>query len=359
MVLIAVTLGALVPILSAEAAPPIGEADLSKGREGIRSFTTVLKPGDAEDKVLKRPFKVMPMHMTKGSAYLLNLTSASFDPVLRIVTEAGVEVARNDNADPGTKDARVDFIVPKDGEYHMIVSTANDQYGGFTLTVSPLGRPGDAGITLLEGKLKGGAPAEHILKTSKDRKYIVDLLFLAEVKAGKLSGENMKKSFVAENKAFSADPRRARLEFLSEGDDVLKLAISGSAEAPYLLRVRDIRAPGSIYDIGNEEVRIEDELTEEDSEDAKRRNRRCKIYRVKLRAGATFEINMTASYDTFLRLENPEGKEIASDDDGGDGLNARIRFPCKTAGVYSVIATTFNNDTGAFKLSIREWKKTP
>jgi serine protease Do len=58
--------------------------------------------------------------------------------------------------------------------------------------------------------------------------------------------------------------------------------------------------------------------------------------------------------DAFLRLEDAAGKELAKDDDGGGGRNARIQFACPATGEYRIIATTFFGGTGRFTLTVKE-----
>ena len=51
------------------------------------------------------------------------------------------------------------------------------------------------------------------------------------------------------------------------------------------------------------------------------------VYHVKLHEGGTYVIDMVSpnpkALDPFLRLLDAAGKTLASDDDGGGGLNAR------------------------------------
>lgn len=108
-----------------------------------------------------------------------------------------------------------------------------------------------------------------------------------------------------------------------------------------------------------EGLTISDRLTDLDPPDALCPDVTCKVYAVRLEAGRTYTIDMmSAEFDPFLRLENAEFVELASDDDSGGDLNARIDFTPRETGVYRVIATSFDNDGGgAFTLRIREDRK--
>ncbi len=67
----------------------------------------------------------------------------------------------------------------------------------------------------------------------------------------------------------------------------------------------------------------------------------AKAYRVKLEAGKRYVIDLKkqADGDPYLVLLNPQGKEVARDDDGGDGLNAQIRYTPPVTGDYTIQAT--------------------
>ncbi len=85
------------------------------------------------------------------------------------------------------------------------------------------------------------------------------------------------------------------------------------------------------------------------------------VYRVKLAAGTTYTIDMVApnqpALDPYLVLTDAAGKRLAEDDDSGGGLNARIVFRPEQAGTFRIVATSFNNGTGDFTLTVRDAAK--
>jgi hypothetical protein len=79
-----------------------------------------------------------------------------------------------------------------------------------------------------------------------------------------------------------------------------------------------------------------------------RRGGPYKLHTVKLQADKKYQIDMMSSaFDSYLFLEDSAGKLLMEDDDGGDGLNARIIFVPKKTDTYRIIATTFNQFVGA------------
>lgn len=79
---------------------------------------------------------------------------------------------------------------------------------------------------------------------------------------------------------------------------------------------------------------------------------------VTLQAGKTYSISMTGTGatpvdDTFLRLMNAAGIEIAFDDDGGTGTNSLITFTATTSGTYYINAGGYNdNRTGGYTVAV-------
>ena len=98
----------------------------------------------------------------------------------------------------------------------------------------------------------------------------------------------------------------------------------------------------------------QDKLTEEDAKDKMLKGSYAKSYSVKLEAGKVYRIDMKSrEIDSFLRLEDPSGKQLAFDDDSGEGgyPNARIIYKAAQDGEHHVIATTFGQPMGQFKLT--------
>ncbi|MFB3110692.1 MAG: hypothetical protein ACE10G_01545, partial [Gemmatimonadales bacterium] len=60
----------------------------------------------------------------------------------------------------------------------------------------------------------------------------------------------------------------------------------------------------------------------------------------------------SAAFDAFLVLKDNQGNVIASDDDGGTGLNSRIERVL-AAGTYEIVASSFGSgQTGAYQLTV-------
>ena len=90
-------------------------------------------------------------------------------------------------------------------------------------------------------------------------------------------------------------------------------------------------------------------FTAKDPLDAKMKTSHFKMFTFKMSPGFAYTVDMKSKdVDSFLRLEDPSGKQLAENDDGGGELNSRIVYRPSRAGEYKIYATTFEgNQTGA------------
>lgn len=339
-------------------APPPGEAKRIKTKEGRRVFVGTLVDGDAKDAVLGTPAKVMPIPMVKGSLYRIEVKSGAFDPVLRITSSAGKEITRFKSAAGSKSIAEVEFMPTQDDEYLFILSTQTTATGGYKVMVLPLGRPGDAGVSVVDDTLDTALVKEHVLKVRPGKQYTVDLLYLGEGKAPRLSAGDGKIKIDAA--ALKADPRRARLTHDCKAAGTLNIRVAADQSGRYLLRIKEERAPGSLIELIGGHFVIEDELNKDTPKDKVRVASHAKLYPVQMKAGFVYVIRMledSTTLDPYLRLENPAGEQVAADDDADVGNSARIEYECKEDGLYTIVATAYASGTGTYTLSVRERKK--
>jgi hypothetical protein len=117
--------------------------------------------------------------------------------------------------------------------------------------------------------------------------------------------------------------------------------------------------PGEILAVGPDGLYVEAILTKDDPLDNVRK-KHCRTYDVQLMMNSKYVIDMISKqFDSFLRLENAFGKQLAQDDDSGGNNNARIRFTAPADGIYRIYATSFGKQGGLFELKVREEKKEP
>jgi hypothetical protein len=82
---------------------------------------------------------------------------------------------------------------------------------------------------------------------------------------------------------------------------------------------------------------------------------RAHIYHYRMKAGTTYTIRMSTNalpFDPFLRLEDPNGNEVAFDDDSDGYPNARIIFTARQDGSHRIIATSFDQNVGPYQITV-------
>jgi hypothetical protein len=101
-------------------------------------------------------------------------------------------------------------------------------------------------------------------------------------------------------------------------------------------------------------------LTPGDPRDKLRNGHFHVVYVYRMKKGQTYTIDLRSArtggafFDTYLRLESPQGQPIAQDDDGGGELNSRITYRAPEDGSYRIIVTTFAPGAhGQYTLSVR------
>jgi eukaryotic-like serine/threonine-protein kinase len=80
----------------------------------------------------------------------------------------------------------------------------------------------------------------------------------------------------------------------------------------------------------------------------------AKRFEVRLQAGKPYLLTMDSKdFDSFLELQDKTGKELASDNDGGDGLNSLLVYTPSSDDTCTVFAASFEG-TGSFVLKVVE-----
>jgi hypothetical protein len=102
------------------------------------------------------------------------------------------------------------------------------------------------------------------------------------------------------------------------------------------------------------DVTIPGQIVESDAKDTVRMMP-CKVHVLRLEKGNTYLIDMVSrDFDSYLRIEDSAGVQLAQDDDGGGNLNSRIRFAPTKDDAFKIIATTFAGGEGNYTLTVKD-----
>src|SRR5262249_16730261 len=104
---------------------------------------------------------------------------------------------------------------------------------------------------------------------------------------------------------------------------------------------------------------VEGRLAKDDPRDAVRKQSGHKVHLVKLEAGQCYQIDLASKdFDTFLRLEDAQKKQLGFNDDLDEGnkiLDSRLFFAPLESSTYRLIVTSFEGGAaGAYTLRFRE-----
>ncbi len=111
--------------------------------------------------------------------------------------------------------------------------------------------------------------------------------------------------------------------------------------------------PEKTQDRTSLELRVDGSLTADDPPD-KIRRKPHKVHEISMTKDSFYQIYLVSKqFDTFLRLEDSTGKQLAEDDDSGGDLNALIIFNATKDDTYRIIATSYRG-LGPYTLTVKK-----
>jgi hypothetical protein len=348
----------------------------SPGGKVILEVKGRLTPEDAKDKRQQDSYhKVHTLRMLPGSVYTIEMRSPfpkRLDPYLRLEDPKGAELAEDDDG-AGNLNARIVFRPKQAEECRIIATTFNPgEVGPYKLVVRQLDlRPSaaagkvdvlrkldlpkphvpalverlhragvevEARVTLFDAK---GAPAPgkelalHWAKGSKTLK--TDAAGVARLGLGK---ETARELFADVPPGY-----KAAFELTDGGGNLLPLT-PGKGFAKETVK----SAGGKIL------LQAEGRLTESDPFDTARKQCRRQVFLLRMAPGSAYTLDLESfDIDSYLRLEDSTGRQLAEDDDGAGRLNARIVFRPTKEDTYRIIVTTCDpGQAGAYRLTVRQ-----
>jgi hypothetical protein len=344
----------------------------------IRVGQTVSGTLTASDPVMsdKGAFRVYELQAQEGVRLVATLRSGAFDAFLTLMRPiAGInEVVTSDDDGAGGTDARVRWMVPATGTYHLVAQALGvEERGGFTLIVEeappprpPVAKPIAPGDTK-QGTLDDGSP--YLYEGGADVFYE---LYRLEARAGQQlviameSGdfdtflafgplEGTVVEVVSSNDdSGGTSNSRLRLSIAADGTyGIQARALTQSAVGGYTISVREIEAVPPRPITANAEVT--GTLAEGDV-DAENRPFQAWSYRGS--AGETLGIRLrSAEFDTYLvlgRMVDGTFEELASnDDESEENTDSVILFTLPADGEYLIRAGAFSADAaGGYTLRL-------
>ncbi len=251
-------------------------------------------------------------------------TGSPVDPVLRLFGPDGVLAAFNDDTDESSTATIRDFALPQSGRYTIEAGAFLDTVGVYALSLDVA--PADAVRTAFRFRPATGVAPLTVTFLNDTRNAT---RFLWDFGDGGRSERREPVHQYAAGGVYSVSLTACR----GDDCDVARGAVAVEANDGGAI------TPGEPL---NNRVDFEDDVDR---------------FTFAAPAGAELMIDLVAAddaLDTLLFLFGPDGEQIATDDDGGAGTNARIaNLILSETGTYAIDAQAFpGGGTGAYTLSL-------
>jgi hypothetical protein len=349
--------GAFTIFATASQPPPISARPLSFGQ----SVSDALDQNDAvtNDGATVDAYAV---RLTADQEIQLDLSSDDFDPKLELLTPTGLKVAEDDDGGPGTS-ARIRYVVPRAGLYQVrVTSVGSGQVGTYTLTTGlrqelpPMPAPImiDLGQAV-SGALSNGEETQAVrygLRLEGGRAYRIALNAAngseldPKISIGRILADGSLESLAQDDDGGGGSNALLRFRPETSGTYVVEVQKVGRVNGLYRLVVEQAaagRAPAA-----TQAMRLGENISGELRDGGARLTATDTLfntYSIALRAGQKVNVKMDkegdANLDPLLEiglLTSAAFEALAKDDDGGQGLNARIKFTAPSDGTYIIRA---------------------
>lgn len=307
--------------------------------------------------------------LEEGQAFRLSLEGAETgdplgDPYLVLYGPDGAEVARDDDGGEGLN-ALLEYQAAVSGPHYA-------EARGFTGEAQ-----GAYAIALVPGEIGDSADAaDYLMAGPEGRSSVIGVdgdvdWFLVEM----IEGRPYRFNLIGDPEGGLADPTlvlydaqgaqvasdddggtgvNSYLTFMSATGGSYFAAVSSygnTGTGRYWLSASDTDVPGNAYTDENLDSGGDDRISRIDMEGDR------DSYRVGLEAGVTYMIEVNGHGDApladpVLAVLNEAEEQIASDDDSGDGRNARLRFSPEQSGTYTIQASGLGGSIGWYQISI-------
>lgn len=310
--------------------------------------------------------------LAKDQSVRIDLTTSVFDAYLELYSDGqkGAEpLAYDDDGGPQGMDARLRFTAEEAGLYIVRVRPFDGTEGGqYVLTVTePVARDYPAGPTVVMGNdLSGRLDGNSALSDDEER--------YAPYSWTARAGERVAISLASSD----FDPllkvgqiRNGRFAKLAENDDgpegldsylvftapaagtyyVMAMSMAADAEGEYQLRFSEPPEAARSRPISFDQ-KVNGRLT--DQSGVGFASQKADQFRFSGRAGQRISATLTSNdFDAYLELYDADGGTLATDDDSGGNLNARLIHRLDKDGDYILEARGLSDATGRYDLELK------
>lgn len=323
----------------------------------------------------------------QGESYAIDLEGAPTgqgslpDAFLHVFDEAGAELATDDDGGTGFN-SRLIFEAPETGTFYIAASAFSTGTGTYTLSVDTFTPPPDdvADDRSTEATIAVGESVTGEIEIAGDTDwYAVDLqageTYAFDLEGTPSGGGTLQDTYLTLYDELGNPIREnddgggsfeASLIFSpgTSGRYFIGASGFGSNTGTYTLRAGTYEAPPDDYAADDS---TDGTLSSGGSvQGAIETPRDRDWFSVELSGGQGYAFSMEGAptgggslSDPYLTLYDLAGMEIARDDDGGEGFNARMQFTPQADGRFFISAGAFGDNTGTYTLSLSEFVAPP
>ena len=272
-----------------------------------------------------------------GPVTRVTTTSDSFGTVVRLLSPDGRELATDDDGGPGSN-SFLETVLPAAGRYLVRVSAYDGGTGPYEVAVRPA--PVEAlDIDTVASSELGDAdaafwtfdgPAGQVVRITAASDSFGTVVRLLSPDGRELATDD--------------DGGPGSNSFLetvlpAAGRYLVRVSAYDGGTGPYEVAVRP--APVEALDI---DTVASSELGDADAA----------FWTFDGPAGQVVRITAASdSFDTVVRFLSPDGRELATDDDGGPGSNSFLETVLPAAGRYLVRVSAYDGGTGPYEVAVR------
>jgi plastocyanin len=329
-------------------------------------------------------FQVFRLEVTAGKRYAIVMRADDFDSYVSVARQVNglTDYLASDDDGAGNSNARLKWTPKTAGAYYLIAqSLKEDGVGNFTVRLDTLpaviitppklvamgeGMQGELAETDPTVDEKGAYYDLYKITLRKGQKITIEMTGSGDLDSfvgiGRMTTDSL---VIDETDDDGGGEKHSRLRYTAkdDGEHIIRAqALDANSTGTYTLKVseRVTRPPVIVNIAANTPVTGDISDTDQEADDGSFFD----LYRITVRAGEAVTITMRSSaVDSYVvvgQLVDGEWNQIAFDDDGAGGTNARLAHTFDTAGEYLIRANTVGaGKTGSYTIRVDRAATTP
>lgn len=370
--------------LRVTAAPPERVRRIALGQEANDRLTS------ADPRMPRnRPYHTWLFTGEAGRRVVIEMNSSAVDPHLILRNAAGEQLARDDDGGEG-KNARIDFTLPDSGEYRIIADGFRaGRFGAYTLrlTEAPpervrriaIGEEANDRLVSSDPRLPTNRPYHTWRFAGTAGQFVMIEMLSTDLDSHVILQDSSGTELAKNDDSGEGSNARLRYTLPATGEyRILANSFRANRYGPYTLRVTEggelttdmegvrgsiargqtrrgtlktgdaVRTAATLRRIVNQTGRtVRLEIGQRKSE--------YHAYLYTATAGEELSLSLRSpSIDVLLIVQEADGERLASNDDGGEGTNARLTYTFPYAGTFRIVAgTAAGTRLGSYELTVR------